>query len=63
MHYRPLTHTHTPTSQHAARGWRSPPPPRREQRKEAPDVAAPGVEEGELETESVAEPEGEGMEE
>ena len=49
-------------AQHAARGWRSPPPPRRE-KKEAPGAEAPGVEEGGPEVESVAEAEGEGMEE
>ena len=50
-------------AQHAARGWRSPPPPRRG-KKEAPDAAAPDIEgEGEPEAEEVAEPEGEGMEE
>ena len=31
-------------AQHAARGWRSPPPPRRE-RRDAPDATAPAVEE------------------
>ena len=40
-------------AQHAARGWRSLPPPRKEQKRETPDVAAQGV----------AEPEGERMEE
>ena len=51
-------------AQHAARGWRSPPPPRREKKKETPGVATPGVEEeGELEVEEGAEPEGEEMEE
>ena len=50
-------------AQHAARGWRSPSPPRRE-RRGAPGVAAPAVEEeGELEAEEVAEPGVEGMEE
>ena len=50
-------------AQHAAKGWRSPPPPRREQRREAPGSTAPGVEEGEPEVEGGAEPEVEGMEE
>ena len=31
-------------AQHATRGWRSPPPPRRE-RKRAPEMKTPGVEE------------------
>ena len=51
-------------AQHAARGWRSLPPPRREQRRETPGVTAPGVEEeGESEAERAAEPEVDGMEE
>ena len=51
-------------AQHAARGWRSPPPPRREKKREAPGVETPGVgEEGEPEAGGVAEPEGDGMEE
>ena len=51
-------------AQHATRGWRSPPPPRRE-RKEAPGVEAPGVEEGgpEVEMEEMAGEEHEAMEE
>ena len=50
-------------AQHAARGWRSPPPLRRE-RRAAPEVATPAVEEeGELEVEADAEPGVEGMEE
>ena len=50
-------------AQHAARGWRSPPPPKKE-RKAAPEVAALAVEEeGELEVEADAEPGVEGMEE
>ena len=50
-------------AQHTARGWRSPPPPRREQRKEAPFAGAPGVEEeGEPEAEDAAEPGEEEME-
>ena len=49
-------------AQHAARGWRSPPPPRRE-RRDAPDATAPAVEEeGELEAEELAEPGVKGME-
>ena len=50
-------------AQHAARGWRSPPPPRREKRREAPGATAPGVEEDGPEVETVAEVEVEGMEE
>lgn len=51
-------------AQNAARGWRSPPPPRREQRRDAPGATAPGVEEeGGSEVEGGAEPEVEGMEE
>ena len=51
-------------AQHAARGWRPPPPPIREKRKEAPGVETPDVEkEGEPEVEGGAEPEGDGMEE
>ena len=51
-------------AQHAVRGWRSSPPPRREQRREAPGAVAPGVgEEGEPEAEGAAESEVEGMEE
>ena len=50
-------------AQHAARGWRSPPPLRREKKREAPGVEAPGVEEGGPEVEIAAEAEGEGMEE
>ena len=37
-------------AQHAARGWRSPPPPRREKR-EVPGTETLGVEEGEPEVE------------
>ena len=50
-------------AKHAARGWRSPPPLRREKKREAPGVEAPGVEEGGPEVEIAAEAEGEGMEE
>ena len=51
-------------AQHAARGWRSPPQPRRERREEAPIAAAPAVEEeGELEVEGIAESGVGGMEE
>ena len=32
-------------AQYASRGWRSPPPPRREKRREVPGTVAPGVEE------------------
>ena len=45
-------------AQHATRGWRSPPPPRREKRV-APGVEARGVEEGGPEVE-IEEVEGEG---
>ena len=41
-------------AQHAARGWRSPPPPWREQRREAPEAeatTAQGGEQGEPEVE------------
>ena len=34
-------------AQHASRGWRSSPPPRREKRREVPGAEAPGVEEEE----------------
>ena len=50
-------------AQHAARGWRSPPPLRREKKREARGVEAPGVEEGGPEAKIAAEAEGEGMEE
>ena len=50
-------------AQHAARGWRSPPPPRREKRRETPGATAPDVEEGGSGVELVAEVEGEGIEE
>ena len=51
-------------AQHAARGWRSPPPPRREKRREAPEATAPDAGgEGEPEVEGDAEAEVEGMEE
>ena len=51
-------------AQHAARGWRSPPPPGREKRREAPEAAAPDADgEGEPEVEGDAEAEVEGMEE
>ena len=50
-------------AQHATRGWRSPPPPRRE-KKEAPGVEAPGVKEApEVEMEEVEREEHEAVEE
>ena len=51
-------------AQHAARGWKSPPPPLTEWKEKAPGAATPAVEDkSELEAEGVAEPEMEGMEE
>ena len=35
-------------AQHASRGWRSPPPPRREKRREVPGAVTPGLEEEEV---------------
>ena len=35
-------------AQHASRGWRSPPPPRRERKGESPGARAPDVEEGDV---------------
>ena len=49
-------------AQHAARGWRSPPPHRRERRR-APEEETPDAEVGEPGVEGGAEPEVEGMEE
>ena len=46
-------------AQHATRGWRSPPPPRREKRREVPGTTAPSIEEEDAPEVEMEEAEGE----
>ena len=48
-------------AQHASRGWRSPPPPRREKKRKVPVAEAPGVEKEDVPEVEMEEAGGEGF--